>query len=88
MTQTTPDPPEPAEPTSRVLGTVRVDDRGRVYFKRVSPAIAPGSVYIVDAVDEPAPSAQPETDAIDDDNRETSKAVPAPPKTIRMRLVE
>ncbi len=55
MTQTTPDPPEPAEPaepTSRVLGTVRVDDRGRVYFKRVSPAIAPGSVYIVDAVDE------------------------------------
>lgn len=64
MTQTTPDPPEPAEPTSRVLGTVRVDDRGRVYFKRVSPAITPGSVYIVDAVDEapqPEEGAAPKT---------------------------
>lgn len=83
MTQITPDAPEPTAPANRVLGTVRVDERGRVYFKRVSPSMSPGSVYIVDAPDD-----TPITDAIDDDNRETSKASPAAPKTIRMRLVE
>lgn len=31
-----------------LLGTVRVDARGRVYFKRLAGELPPGALYLVD----------------------------------------
>lgn len=54
--------------TQRPVGTVRVDERGRVYLRRLAQHIPPGTYYVVET-EHPV---EPE----------------APPKTIRMRLVE
>lgn len=43
------DPNTPDEAPGVPLGTVRVDARGRVYFKRLSGAIEPGALFMVDA---------------------------------------
>lgn len=62
----------------RLLGTVKVDARGRVYLKHVVKGLAPNSVYALYA-----PEDVDELTA-----GEGSGEVSPAPKTIRMRLVE
>lgn len=68
MTHMTQDSPGP-----ELLGTVRVDARGRVYFKRLASQLPPGALYLVDV------ERSPETE---------TPGSPSAPRTIRMRLVE
>lgn len=48
-----------APPPGRMLGTVRVDARGRVYLKSLSSRIAPGSIYTVAMDDDSSAPATP-----------------------------
>lgn len=78
------------QPTQKTIGLVRVDARGRVYFKRLGAVIPPGSMYLVDVEEFPETPDAPHT-ANAGDTADTPQSPSAPstaPRLIQMRLVE